>query len=530
MCFGFLTAILTWPQVIRLTDVPDHYDPLLSMWRLAWIAHQLPRDPRHLFDANIFWPEQNTLAYSDATLLQGLIAAPAVWLGVPVVVVYNLLVLGSFVFAGSTAFALARSMAGSWIGAMIAGIVFAFAAYRWDHYIHLELLWSGWMPLVLLTLHRTLQSARFRDGLAFGALFVAQTWSSIYYGVMFVAVLVVTAPLMAWASAAASFRRLALALSAGALVTAVLVLPYLQPYRAARAVLGERADGETALYSAGPRHYLASAPGSVLYGSTAEWGRHEKRLFPGMIAVGLAAVALWPPIGRKHLMLLGGLVVAIDLSAGTGGVLFPVLREHVLPFRGLRAPARAAQIALLFLGLLAAIGWARLEQRVSSPRARRLAGAATIALALAECAQWPQSLRPVPVEASPVYAWLAGAPRGPVLEMPLPPDNQPQLRNPEFQFQSTFHWQPIVNGYSGNFPESYFRTTAALRAFPSEEGVTRLRAIGVRHVVLHEAGWGRQPFGDLRWALADFPGLTLRASFGEPGAEVRVYEVNGAGQ
>ena len=32
--------------------------PHFSTWRLAWIAHALRTDPRHLFDANIFWPER----------------------------------------------------------------------------------------------------------------------------------------------------------------------------------------------------------------------------------------------------------------------------------------------------------------------------------------------------------------------------------------------------------------------------------------------------------------------------------------
>ena len=41
-----LTVMLTWPQVLYLgTKVASHNDPLLSMWRLAWIAHVLPRHP-----------------------------------------------------------------------------------------------------------------------------------------------------------------------------------------------------------------------------------------------------------------------------------------------------------------------------------------------------------------------------------------------------------------------------------------------------------------------------------------------------
>jgi len=46
--FAVLTALMTYPQVRQLsTAVGDSDDPLLSIWRLSWIAHQLPRDPGH---------------------------------------------------------------------------------------------------------------------------------------------------------------------------------------------------------------------------------------------------------------------------------------------------------------------------------------------------------------------------------------------------------------------------------------------------------------------------------------------------
>ena len=58
LVFAALTAAMTYPQV-RVLDRGvslDIGDPLLSTWRLSWFAHQLPRDPLHLFDANIFYP------------------------------------------------------------------------------------------------------------------------------------------------------------------------------------------------------------------------------------------------------------------------------------------------------------------------------------------------------------------------------------------------------------------------------------------------------------------------------------------
>ena len=62
--------------------VHDPGDPLMVTWVLAWVAHQLPSAPAHIFDANIFYPERNTLAYSETLLVPGLLAAPLHWLGV----------------------------------------------------------------------------------------------------------------------------------------------------------------------------------------------------------------------------------------------------------------------------------------------------------------------------------------------------------------------------------------------------------------------------------------------------------------
>ena len=60
--FLALTAVMTWPQLASPYAVGDTGDPLFSIWRLSWVAHQLPRDPLRLFDANIFYPELRTLA------------------------------------------------------------------------------------------------------------------------------------------------------------------------------------------------------------------------------------------------------------------------------------------------------------------------------------------------------------------------------------------------------------------------------------------------------------------------------------
>jgi hypothetical protein len=126
-----LTIILTWPQFLFLgSKVADHGDPLLSIWRVSWIAHVLPGDVRHLFDTNIFHPHPRTLAYSDATLLEGLIALPLLWANANPVLVYNLLLLGGIVSSGVGMFVLVRHLTGSVDAALVSAAIFTLAPYR----------------------------------------------------------------------------------------------------------------------------------------------------------------------------------------------------------------------------------------------------------------------------------------------------------------------------------------------------------------------------------------------------------------
>jgi hypothetical protein len=200
---------------------------------------------------------------------------------VPPPVVGTTLVLGSFVFAGMGAYALVRHLTGSAAAGFLSGVIFAFTPYRFDHYMHLEMLWSAWMPLVLLALHRALEGRGRAAGVVAGLLFAAQVLSCIYYGVLFVPVLVAILVVLATGIPPSALKRAAPPLVVGAAMAALLVLPYFAPYRLARETLGPREDIERKFLGAGPRHYLSSTTTNRVYGSlTGDMGRHEKRLFP----------------------------------------------------------------------------------------------------------------------------------------------------------------------------------------------------------------------------------------------------------
>src|SRR5918992_6089665 len=90
LTFGVLSIVHTWPLVTNpaTLSLNDNGDAQLNEWILAWVVHQLPRDPVHLFDANIFHPARASLAFSEPLILPAIMGAPVLWLGGSPVLAY----------------------------------------------------------------------------------------------------------------------------------------------------------------------------------------------------------------------------------------------------------------------------------------------------------------------------------------------------------------------------------------------------------------------------------------------------------
>ena len=89
-----LAVLHTWPLARDVAGQSrlDNADTALNTWIVSWVAHQLPRDPRRVFDAPIFHPERRTLAYSEPLLAPGAMAMPLRAAGLSATATYNLLV------------------------------------------------------------------------------------------------------------------------------------------------------------------------------------------------------------------------------------------------------------------------------------------------------------------------------------------------------------------------------------------------------------------------------------------------------
>ncbi len=168
LLYTLLALIITHPLWLHLTDaVPgDIGDPLLNTWVIAWGAHAALTTPIHLaqggaaglFDANIFYPLPNTLAYSEHLFSTAALVLPLSLVGGQPVAAYNLSLLLSFPLAGLGMYLLVLHWTHRRGAAFLAGLAYAFAPYRLAAVAHLQLLTVQWLPFSLLALDRLFKS------------------------------------------------------------------------------------------------------------------------------------------------------------------------------------------------------------------------------------------------------------------------------------------------------------------------------------------------------------------------------------
>lgn len=516
--FVLLTIWFTWPQILSFGSVFPHQDPMFSTWRVAWIAHQLPRDPLHLLDSNILYPAPRSAVFSDAAPLLGVMGGPLIWLGAPAVYAYNALLMASFVAAAIGAFLLVRELTGSTVAAYFAAIVFAFSPFRFEHYNHLEIVWSCWIPLSLWALHRTIATDRWLFGILTGLFIAAQVFSCVYLAV-FLGTWLAAIGIMMLAFRMLDVRSQAFrALVAGAIIGGAIVAPYGRAYMGSSRIVGTRPDDQVRLYSAQPVNYLSSSPVNRLYGWTAYLGHQdEKSLFPGVTAIVVALIGLWPPLCRRRVLYALALVFAFDLSRGLHGFTYPPLRDAIPFFHGLRVAARWATMVQLGLAVLGGYGIARLlavkrvkddgakdesvkaesvtVESAKTERAIPMIGAAVTAVAmlLTIVEYTNRSIPMMPLQTKPtvLQSWLADQKDIVIAELPIPRADRLPGEDPRYQFLSTFHWQKMVNGYSAFVPPRYFGLMERMFSFPDSASIQSLRVRDVTHVVIHPELWER---------------------------------------
>jgi hypothetical protein len=486
-CFGALAIVLTYPLSLHLATLSrtQSADGQFSIWNVAWVAHALLTAPRHVLDANIFYPRTGTLVYSEANLGAGTLAVPAYWLTHDAYVAHNFVLVLSFAIGGLSMYYLVRYLVRDRRAAIVAAIAFAFTPHLFAHLQHIQLLMTAGIPLALLAFHRLADSPTTRRGITLGVVMAAEAYACAYYAVFVMLMVPVAALVVAGSRRLWRSRPYWTAIAVAALAAVVLTLPLAVQYLSLQRTTGfGRSLGEAREFSADWRAYLASS--AYLH----EWllpliGRWKEVLFPGFTTVifgAAGAIAGWrsSPRNREVVVLYGTLgLLALWVSLGPAAGLYSILYGGVPGFTFLRAASRFGLIVSFSLSVLAGFGVSALLSRQPRPR---VVFAVLLALVIAESVEEVgyRSVRPI----APAYRVLAHLPRGGLLELPVYSRRFAFMRA-RYMLASTAHWQPLVNGYSDYVPRDFEAIEGELGTFPSAESFALAERDQIRYAIFH---------------------------------------------
>lgn len=491
-----LSVAMNWPLVLHLgTRLPGEADSqadvLLEAWTLAWGGHALLHSPLSFFDANVFWPLHQSLAFTDS--LAGLAPTGVIGSGIHAAVIrYDLLFLFAYALAFVGAYALARALGTRAAGAAFAGVAFAYAPFRLAQEDHLHILSSGGIPLSLALLVQGYREERPRLVVAGWLVALWQISLGWNLGLPFVYLLAV---LVVATAIAFRHRRpprdilVATAIGGGIALVGVLLLalPYVQVLH--NHPEARRTPDILFFFSPGARSLLAAPSRDLVWGAATARFRlepaTEKTLFLGLTALAAAVVGLVAGRASRTLrtclaVLAAGLaVLSLGFGFHGGQASYRLLYDYAPGWQGLRTPGRIVTYTSLAVALLAALGVDRLVEavrRVGRPAALAVA-MGLIGLALLEGFGAIDLLRPPP---RPAAVSAAPAP-----QLLLPGDRD--VTNARAMFWSIGRFQPVVNGWSGFHPTSYVELVDDVRSFPDEASVRLLRRTGIRSVLLDRA-------------------------------------------
>jgi hypothetical protein len=501
--------------------VADGGDAVLNAWILAWNAHALANPWLSVWNAPIYNPVPNTLAFSEAMFGNLPITLPVQYLTGNHVLAANALVFCSFVLGMYTTFLLAFRLTANYAAGIVAGIIFSFNPYRWSEIHHLQLLPFFWAPPALLCCHQFLETRNSIPLIGATLLLVAQTYASIYLGIiLFLMMLVFAACYWIAESRATDFRApfTAVQIAAAGIVALVALAPIGLPYlRVIRDWEFSRSESENATFSAEPFSFFVCnscfqnrlGGESLLPGPVR--GAYGLGIVPWLLA-GTGLVLAWR-VGKDRVCLRFGwtaLVMAVFmlgpyliwLDQKTDIPLPYLLVYHVVPgAKAMRVPARFVFPLLLCLAVLSGYAvlyltmiWKRwpMSARVVVCLVGVLLLAADYALADRDGFKLQQR-----EQFAPVYDYLAASGNGqPVLE--LPAEIRQQFSYLHYQ---TAHWRPLVGGETGCYTPAVLELARRTRGEPTDAALQLLRLTPAKTIVIHLDQY--EPQTAMAWRNAD---------------------------
>lgn len=505
-----ITFIINPTIFTGFSTLIEKNDGRLLAWTVSWDIHKLLTDPLGIYDANIYYPNQNTLTYSEHFIAGSILAIP-VWLltdGNPAASFNFLMILGYTLNAFCT-YILVKYLTKRRLAGLIAGIIFGYCSYRIANFGHLQNMLVFYIPLLTYFLFRYFENKRYRFLIGAGLSLLMMSLTSWYHMIFIWGMFVL---FLAYFVFKKQFVKSDL-IKFGVLIAInlAIILPFALPYFAFnKDNQSAYTMNELKTYSADIGGYLMPPPNTFIGGVVLPWLRVTKERwqeninFIGYIALTLSLVAVFTIRRTKD-----GFKVIIDktklIFAGIG--LFFVLLSFgpflhlsdkvtriplvywfifnfLPPIRFIRVTGRFATIVFLFVGILSGFGFARILNKFKNRNVAVLFTAVISVFILAEYYPHHNFFSYADVSKTPaVYTQVKNDPSvKAILELPI--DVGP-FETTKYVYYAGIHFKPIVNGYSGFEPKDYNFNKHLFEYRINDIGLVKLQEIGVTHIIVN---------------------------------------------
>lgn len=259
------TTIFFLPIIANIANYSPGGDAMFNAWTMRRNQNCILRQNCSDYtNANIYYPNQDTMLYSETQLSAGAVTLPFYWVSDNPILAYNVLTIVLFFLSGWGMYLLAKHLSrGNEYVSVLAGLVFAFAPLKIAAIFHLQNLAIFCLPFsILFTLkYFERRSKAYLAALSLSLLYVFfASWVQMVFVLVALGV-VLLGYLIFKLATFKQVAKVAVTIGVTALLTVPLALSYVQFSKQTKAGFSGR---EQVLYSADVRDYVIPYEGTAI--------------------------------------------------------------------------------------------------------------------------------------------------------------------------------------------------------------------------------------------------------------------------
>lgn len=520
LIFLSLACFITYPLIFNLGSLSTGYgDELLIAWNHNWNIYNFLNNLLNIFQANIYFPYNNSLAFSDAYFTNSILTLiPVMILNSPIAA-NNFTIIISLALVGFFTYFLCFMITKERLLSILSGILVIFCPAYLSLLVHIQIIAVYFVILSIIFLLIFLKIKKTLFFVLFLSVFVLQTYNSFmpaFFIAFSASVICLFYLLEDKKRVKFLFVKKNILLI---LISIAVILPIIIPYyKVSNEFNYVRDIRETIHFALQPEDFLSTSSYSRLYPLLSKLTftkdlQNKGEVKPGFIGLTFSILTIaaffyiiknWKKQNYVIKGIFASSVLGLILSLGplmhwqrlTIHSPFPIplpylIFYYIIPgFNGIRNSARYEMLFILFAAPIVA---AYLKETLKNTSANIKSGLILLLIFLVILEfNFPIKYYPVVQKKDfpKVYSWVATTPKQTVIiEMPIYNWNVNPYASQEFwrEYYSTYHFRKTVNGASGFSPPPWQElVNYLLFNFPSDASIGKLKSIGVDLIIVHK--------------------------------------------